>query len=453
MTYRAGNAVGGWLMSRIAWWGQALSGRWMPRTLEGRNIRYLTLDTAVQGIIGAGIGSFLAVFLVRMGASNTAVGLLTSAPALATIFLSVPGGAIAEGRPDQVRVTNLWRLPIRLSYLLVAAVPLVAGGETGAMLIVAIWTLTALPSAVVNPAWTNVVAETVPPDARPRVNGNRWALLSIVTALAGAAFGWLLDSIPFPLNYQLVFAISFLAGLVSIALFSRIRMPATSQAADAVRRVPRQGPLEVVADLAHSIREEGEFARYTLSTLVYRIGLNLAAALFPIFWVQDLQASDTTIGLRMMAGNATLVAAYFLWGRVAVRKGHRLVLILSSVGLSLYPILTALITTPDLLIPVAVVWGAFAAGIDIAFFEALLRTCPPDRRTSFVATNTAFANLAVFVAPLTGTLLADVLGIRAVLVLAGAISLAGAGLFYVMAVGRQPSLGAVADEGDPRARA
>src|SRR5512146_1359720 len=40
------------------------------RTLQDRNILYLSLDTATQGIIGAGIGSFLAIFLVRMGASN-----------------------------------------------------------------------------------------------------------------------------------------------------------------------------------------------------------------------------------------------------------------------------------------------------------------------------------------------------------------------------------------------
>ena len=416
--------------------GQAFSRRWAPQTLQARNIRYLSLDTATQGIIGAGIGSFLAVFLVRMGASSVAVGLLTSAPALATIFLSVPGGTLAEGRRDLVRLVNLWRLPIRLTYLLVALVPLVATGETGAITIVALWTLTAWPSAVVNPAWTNVVAETVPPDVRPRVNGNRWALLSIVTAVAVAAFGKLLDEVVFPLNYQIVFAISFVAGLVSIYLFGLIRMPETPPSAKRARTVPRQNPVEVMVELARSFREEGEFARYTISTLVYRLGLNLPAALFPIFWVQNLHASDTTIGLRTTAGNAALVVAYYLWGRVATRQGHRRVLIVSGLGLSLYPILTALVTTPEMLVPVAVVWGAFAAGIDIAFFEALLRTCPPDRRATFVAANTAFANLAVFVAPLTGTLLAGLMDIRLVLVLAGVLSLAGAVLFYTMAVGK-----------------
>lgn len=422
-------------MLRIPQLGRALARRWAARSLTERNIRYLSLDTASQGIISAGIGSFLAVFLVRMGASSVTVGLLTSVPALGTIFAAVPGGVLIEGRRDLVRLVNWWRLPIRLSYLLVALVPLVAMGEPGAILIVAIWGLTALPSAVVTPAWTNVIAETVPPEVRPRVNGNRWALLSIVTAAATAGFGRLLDAVAFPLNYQLVFTISFVAGLLSIYLFSLIRLPDTSyHDAGQAQAISRLSLGQTVVGVSRSLRQEGEFARYTVSTLVYRLGLNLPAALFPIYWVQHLQASDTTIGLRATAAYATLVAAYYAWGRVASRWGHRRVLVAASLGLSLYPILTALVESPDWLVAVAVVWGAFAAGVDIAFFEALLRACPDDRRATFVAANSAFANLAIFVAPLAGTLLIALLDIRLVLVLAGCLSLIGASLFHTLAV-------------------
>ena len=51
--------------------------RWrQAQSLEQRNILFLSLDTATQGLIGAGVGSFLAVFLVRLGASGVVVGLL-----------------------------------------------------------------------------------------------------------------------------------------------------------------------------------------------------------------------------------------------------------------------------------------------------------------------------------------------------------------------------------------
>ena len=38
-----------------------------------------------------------------------------------------------------------------------------------------------------------VVAEIIPPRRRPSVNGTRWALLSLVTAISVAVFGYLLE--------------------------------------------------------------------------------------------------------------------------------------------------------------------------------------------------------------------------------------------------------------------
>ncbi|HEY8884152.1 MAG TPA: hypothetical protein VIO35_02475 [Chloroflexota bacterium] len=84
--------------------------------LEERSVRLLTLDTAIQGVIQGGIAAFVAVFLVRLGAPNPIIGLLTSAPALGSIFLSVPVAARMEGRPDLVRIVVYGRAGIRLCY-------------------------------------------------------------------------------------------------------------------------------------------------------------------------------------------------------------------------------------------------------------------------------------------------------------------------------------------------
>lgn len=411
--------------------GRALA---TPRTLEGRNIRNLSVDTAIQGVIGAGITTFLSIFLVRLGASNVTVGLLTSLPALLTVFLSIPLGALIEGRPNPVRMVVGTRFPVYLTFLLIAGVSFFASGETAALIVVTLWTLTAIPSAVLNTVWMTVVAEIVPPDKRPRVNGNRWALLSVVTAVCVAAFGGLLDVTPFPINYQVVFAISFVAGLFSMYQFSRIKEPRAIPA----RKPTGRGIRAQIDDILGALRQEREFTRFLATAQVFRFGLNLPVAVMPIFWVEQLRASDTTIGLRTTAANAALVVGYYLWGRVAARFGHRSVLVIASFGMSLYPLATAAVTSAEWLVPAALVWGAFVSGIDIAFFEVLLRTCPPERRSVFVSMNGASANLAIFAGPLIGTLLLDYLDARAVLALAGLLSLAGAALFARFAVGAAP---------------
>jgi MFS family permease len=360
------------------------------------------------------------------------VGFLTSAPALGSIFLSVPAGARLEGRTDLVRIVIVGRLLMRLCYLAMALVPFVLTGQTEIWAIVVFWTLTSIPGAVVNPAWTAVVAAIVPPRRRPSVNGTRWALLSVVTAIAGAGFGRLLDALPSPASFQTVFLASFVAGLATLYTFGKLQLPKVSDPPGTRR--PTQPAAPGIGDILRIGRDYPPFARFVATSFVYRIGLNLPVALFSIYWVREAHASNTVIGIQSTAANLALVASYLLWGRVAARRGHRIVLLLASAGTSFYPLATAFVQNELWLVPVALIWGTFASGIDVSFFEALLRTCPAERLQTFIGINSALANVVIFLAPIGGTLLADAIGIHLALVIAAVVSLVGTILFYTLAI-------------------
>lgn len=405
------------------------------RQLTRRNIRLLYFDMSWQGLITAGIGTFIAVFLVRLGASPFVLSLLTALPALVTIILSVPLMPLVERRRDLVRVVTVTRIGSRACFLLIALVPFALTGDRRTLLpplVVALWGLSAVFSSATTPAFTAVLAEVVPPRERPRVNGGRWAAYSLVTAVSVAILGKALDLLAFPGNFQIVFAISSLAGFISLAAFDRIEMP--ERAASAAK--PRQvNLLAYFADLGRSSLREPAFAAFLVTTFVYRLGLSLPIALYPLYWVNNVGASNSWIGYTTTASYGTLVVAYFLWGRAAPRLGSRRVLLIASIGLSFYPLLTPLVREPLWLIPVAVINGAFAAGIDISFFEGLLEASPPEHRASFAAVNASVANLAIFVGPILGTTIAGWLGIRAGFIIAGACCLIGAALFYWLSVG------------------
>lgn len=424
------------LISRqVSRWGKS----WVLGDLTNRNIRFLFLDTGLVGVLSGGIGTFISVFLVRLEAPYYLIGLLTALPALVVMVFTVPLTSLLRGRRDVVRITVLARLGVRLCYLAVALAPLFFGGQGLAVAVVAIWALSALPDALGFPAWLITVAGVVPPSIRPRVNSGRWALLSIMSAVAVGIFGWLLDRLVFPVNYQVVFLISVVIGMGNLYLFGKIRLPDDWQPERATQATPGVG-LRLRLDLFSSpVWQQRQYVRFIVAAFVYRLGLFLPQALFAIFWVQDLHASDTWIGLRTTAGNGALVFAYLVWGQIAVRRGNRLVLLLSTAGLGLYPVLTGMVYSVELLVPVALVWGIFAAGLDIAFFEAMLRSCPRDLRGMASAINTATANAAMFAAPLIGTTLAGAVGARPVLFLSGAISLLGWLLFYRLAVATGPA--------------
>jgi MFS family permease len=379
-------------------------------SLEDRNILYLTVDTALQGVMMGGIFSFISVFLVRLGATTLQNSLLTALPAIVMVLVSIPAGAFVQRRRNLVKVTNAVRVFHRGFVLLVALLPSLIHEHLVAV-IIAVWTVKAVSNALLESSWIGVVAEAVPPHRRAAVNGTRWTLLSVVMAIAGAGFGTLLEAMPFPLNYQIVFLISFLGGAAGMVFWSRIR-------------IPDNPPAEAVAHKSVSLRQRMRtywhnlqvpaFLRYVLTMNVLRIALNLPIALYSIYWIRELGASDLVIGWRNTANQVALIAGYALWGKVVSRRGHFLPLLICSVGAGLVPVLTAFIPGQLWLPVIAVVEGIFLTGINLSMFDTLLAVCPADRRPSFVAVNTMVASLTIFLGPMIGSGLADLIGIRGV---------------------------------------
>lgn len=393
---------------------------------EDRNILYLTLDTALQGIMMGGVFSFISVFLVRLGATTLQTSLLTSLPAIVMVLVSIPAGAFVQRRRNLVKLTNAVRIFHRGFILLTALLPFVIR-EHLVEIIVAVWTVKAVTNALLESSWISVVAEAIPPERRAAVNGTRWMLLSVVMAIAGVGFGTLLENVAFPLNYQIVFILSFLGGAAGMVFWSRIRIPETPQAS--VPQTQRIVFKERIRTYWRNLQVPA-FMRYVLTMNVLRLALNLPIALYSIYWIRTLDASDLVIGWRNTANQLALIAGYTLWGKVVSRKGHFAPLLICSVGAGIAPVLTAFIPGPLWLPVIAVIEGLFLTGINLAMFDTLLEVCPADRRPSFVAVNTMLASLMIFLGPILGSALADLLSIRGVFFIAAAVHVVAMFLFW-----------------------
>lgn len=401
-----------------------------PRNQDERNVRCFYLNTAIIGVPFGGITSFIAVFLARLGASSALMGWLTSAPALLAAIVYLPGAAIAERFSDQVGVRVTCARLVRLSFLACALLPFVVPEEasgTLAVLLVVLWTVRAVFDAVAIPAWSSVLARAIPPEGRARVNSTRWALLAIVSAVSSAFFGWLLDQVAFPLNYQIVFAISFAVGWLDPMVFRRIVVPLIEVAPRSPRADGLMATLHgIPARLAEYLRPiayERRFLLFVAATTVYRVALAMPSPLFSLFWVNELYASDGLIGLRGTVGNAALVVGYMIWGRLANRIGHRQVLLLAAGGLAFYPAVTALSQSAAWIPPAAAIWGLTVAGLDVGLFDLMLLACPDHRNQRFVAVSNMVANLAMFIGPLLGVALSDATSLATALLVIAALQI------------------------------
>jgi len=396
-------------------------------TVEEQNNWNLYLDVTWWGVLSGITSTFVSVFAIRLGAYNTLVGLLVSLPALINIFWLIPSARIIERQRRRLPVIVLAGFLQRLGYLLITLMPFVFRVDQPEAL-VGLVALVTFPTAIASLAFTSLIADVVPADKRAQVISTRNVLVSIVSTVTVLVSGKLLDLLPFPLNYQLLFGAGFVASLVSLYYVSRIRM---ADANGTESRPRHKTPLAI--NLRRSLKQlmsQHDFVRFSASAFVFHWGLYLPSALYAIYRVKNLGASDTWIGLLATVQNAVTIVTYFYWGRIASRKGNRWVLLVSSLGLILFPVLTGLSPRVEFLLLPSIAAGVFGAGFNLSFFNTLLEVCPQERRPSYVAINTTLINVAAFLAPLLGTSLPNLLDIRVVFFIAGALRLLGTGFFY-----------------------
>jgi hypothetical protein len=395
-----------------------------PSQIRRKNFRNVQIDAVGIGLANAA-APFLPVFLTRLGATNFQVGLLTSMPALTGLFLAIFIGNFLQSRRNIVPWFSLSRLMVVSSYALTGIIPFLVPREFAVQAVLLIWALATLPQTMVAVAFSVVMNAVAGPEGRMELMSRRWSILGLTTAVTVAVVGQLLDRISFPINYQVVFLALSAGGLISYYFSSHIQLAE-------VEPPDKESGLSIRERLAHYvelIRGEPAFVSFAAKRFVFMSGTVLAIPLFPLYYVREVQANNSWIGIISTAQTAVLLVGYYFWARQSRRHGSRFVLLATTLGISFYPALAALTLRVELLAVYAAMAGIFQAGIDLVFFDELMKTVPVKYSATFVSLAQSLYYLSAVGAPLLGTLLADQIGIGGALMVSAGIRFAGFLLF------------------------
>ena len=395
-----------------------------------RNQRSVIIDGIGVGIVG-GIATFLAVFLARLGASPLLVGLLTSMPAFTGLLLAIPVGRMLERQTDIVPWYSRARVWVQATYALTGLLPFFLPIGYIPTAVIVLWAIATIPQTIVNITFTVVMGAAAGPQRRQQLMSWRWSTLGAATAISVAGAGWLLEQYSFPINYQIVFLVSFLGGMLSFFFSSRISIDTTPSS-----QAHKTGLRALLTESVGMLREVPAFSRYITATFVFNCGIWMAMPLFPLYWVRVVEASDFEIGLVNTLNSGVLLIAYFVWARVSAKRGNLPVLFASTIALSLYPLLTGMTESIVLITILAGLAGFIGSGKDLVFFDLALETMPRDRVPSFVALQQLTGYVATLAMPLVGTFLVTQFDYHIALYVAGGLRLAGVVLLYVLKIGR-----------------
>jgi len=349
-------------------------------------------------------GAFIAGYITSIGGSDTWVQLVSAVPALLGL-LQIPGAIWGRRFTSYKRFVLPGGLLWRLLYVPLVILPFLPfPNPIKLIVIVACASIAAASVLLVQPIYSEWLAELVPSTSRGFFFSRRNAIATAVGSVAGLLGALILDAFKGAgdqnTGFAVVFGIGVVFAMISFVFFARMH--------DTPRLEPERKSLGDGLRALKNPFVDRNFRKVLLFLALFITGQAFAGNLFAAFAIKSLDLPYTIIqwaGVMHALGN--VLAAKF-WGFLADKYGNKPVLTLVGFGLSLTPMMW-LFCQPNqdvrnalILLPTHVLVGATWAGVALCQFNILLATAKPEDRANYLSVSLTVQSICGFVAPLLG---------------------------------------------------
>ena len=279
---------------------------------------------------------------------------------------------------------------------------------------------TAASNGMATPAWYSMIAKVIPVDRRGLWSGMARSIGALLGIAGGALSGWLLTNWAFPQNYGISFLVAF--GFVTI---SWLGLASTREPPSPTVK-PRTSLGDYFRRLPSVLHRDGNYVRYLVSRSVTNLG-TMAGGFFVVHGKENIAGALEQVGTLTAILVGTQAVTNLLWGLVADRRGHKVVLCGSALSMALTALVGWLASSPTWLWATFCLLGVSMSAESVSRMNIILEFCAPEDRPTYIGlTNTLLAP-ARTLAPILGGALATWLagGYRGMFLVAGAISVVG----------------------------
>jgi MFS family permease len=371
---------------------------------------------------------FIGIFAVRLGASNYQIGLLSSAPALVALLAMIPGAKYVDSRSNKKHITTVFMWAHRFFFFLLALIPLFAEDSRATILVILIAAMN-FPGAISNVGWQGFIANVVPSDKRAAAFADRNRLMNIVGTLAVLGAGRMLDIMPFPLGYRVMFTLAFVLAIGEIWVFSRLKEIAPNGSVPEGQDVPWPRfllglPRSIAADIKDMAHRK-RFLRFTATSLFFHFAWQVAWPLFTLYQTKELGANNLWISILTLSNTGGSLLGYGFWVRYSERHGSLKTLFTSTLGIFIVPLIYAYSRSLLTLTVFNILTGVIFSGVMLSLFNALLDMTPEERRTTYIGYYNTAINASAIAAPLAGVALLNLFGYRVAFLICALLRLLG----------------------------
>ncbi len=356
-----------------------------------------------MGMVSLQGGPFLTGFMMKLGATDLEVGLLT-AVAMASQISQIGGLALLGYLGRRKPLTMLSMALYRCSWLLLGATPWILGLQDPKIALVII-ALGEFLSALSAPAWSSWLKDAVPDTVRGVVMSRRMVLGTLVSMACTAGGGMYLDSQKslgqeFS-GYGVLFLAGVALGMVGLVAVSRLGEPE-------VELAPRVGVKEQLA----APLSDSNFKKLLAFIATWSFSGNLAAPFYMIYLVNELGCTMSTITLLTVGAQVTNLLSLQFWGRLSDSYSNKSVLavcgplFLATIAALLFTTLPEVHSfTMPILVGSYLLSGIATAGISVATTNVALKLAPHGKAAAYLTAYGLASAAAGAISPIVGGIL------------------------------------------------
>ncbi|MEN9936074.1 MAG: hypothetical protein RLZZ387_2653 [Chloroflexota bacterium] len=380
----------------------------------------------------------------QLTTSTVAIGLVPAVYSLGIYLPQLLGASVSEAMPRKKPFVSLVggvgeRMPFLFAGIAVLflAVP---APELALAALVLCFGISGASAGFATPAWFDMVSKVIPVRRRGLFTGLSFGLGALMGVAGAAVIGVVLERWPFPDGFALLFFLAFASMVISWVGLILNREPPSPN----VR--PRTSMGDYLRRLPSILRENRNFTRYVTTMGVGRASM-MAGGFFMVYGVQRFDLGGAEVGLLtgVLIGAQALLNP--LWGILADRRGHKVVLVGGAAALALAGLTAAIAPSWHWLAVAFALMSAFLAADSASFLTIIPEFCADEDRPTFIGlTNTLLSPMSAL-APLAGGWLASQLGYPPMFALAAALALVAAAMLalwvreprHTPAVGQEPA--------------
>lgn len=383
------------------------------------NFNHLYLDIAWFGVLNGTAVNFLNVYATRLGASEFQIGLLAAASAVVNLFLAIPAGRWLE-KQEASKAVFWTSVAFRAGYALWIPLPWLLGAQEQIWALIILSFLMAIPLTPLGVGFNALFAEAVPERYRAQVAGGRNITFSIAFMATSFIAGYILDVMPFPQGYQLVFAIgAFGAAMSSYHLYHVRPLEGARRANVPAESAPQAQSSGGIKALLRLDVWQTPFRSALLVMFFFHFSHYVPTPIYQPYNVHVLGLQDNHIGNGTALYYLSVLLGSTQFRKIAQRHGNKKTTGWGVVGLSFYTFALAAARNVWHFYLLSFLGGFVWALVNGAYANYLLEKIPPHDRPAYLAWHNLILNLAILSSSLAGPLIAGFTGLTLALVVFG----------------------------------